>query len=160
MRVIQTRVNEELDAALKAEAARRRLPVSQLIRNVLEDTVELVGNVVDNVDTIAHETVGLGRQVGADARRLARGTRRRRRRGSRREALAAPGEAPEDVKDSNAAKADPIIFVYAWQAVVANAAQTCARCGEAIGAGDAAYIGLTDEPGPRLWLCEDDRDRL
>jgi hypothetical protein len=34
-RLIQTRVDEELESALKEEATRRRLPVSQLVRNIL-----------------------------------------------------------------------------------------------------------------------------
>ena len=41
-RLIQTRVPESLESALKEEATRRRLPVSQLVRNILEDTLTIV----------------------------------------------------------------------------------------------------------------------
>ena len=41
-RLIQTRVPRDLESTLKREARRRRLTVSHLIRNVLEDAFQLV----------------------------------------------------------------------------------------------------------------------
>src|SRR5262245_27810944 len=63
-RLIQTRVPESLESALKEEATRRRLPVSQLVRNILEDTLTIVGDVVDGVDAIVQDSIKLGRDVG------------------------------------------------------------------------------------------------
>jgi hypothetical protein len=63
-RLIQTRVEEDLDEALRAEARRRRVTVSQRIRNVLHDTFTLVDNIVV-------ETTNLAETVKRDARRLA-----------------------------------------------------------------------------------------
>src|SRR5512145_2275080 len=70
-RLIQTRVARDLESTLKREAERRRLTVSHLIRNILEDTFQLVDDVVANVDEIVSDSVELARRVGRDARRVA-----------------------------------------------------------------------------------------
>lgn len=188
-KVIQTRVNDELEERLKAEAKRRRLPVSQLIRNVLEDTFELVGNVVDNVDTIAQDALTLGRRAGADAQRL---SRRARGRDMDIEATptANPGDedadadedvdadaaddsapanspapaeasAPADASPSESA-AEPPEFpgVFAWQGVLTNHDEDCAACHDAIERGAEGFLGLRDDGGPRTWLCGRCRARL
>src|SRR5579884_1880100 len=80
-RLVQARVPEDLDATLRTEARRRRLSVSQLIRNVLEDTFDLVDDVVS-------EAQRLGQTVRRDARRIADSAQGRRR------------EAPEPPADS------------------------------------------------------------
>src|SRR5215468_5978143 len=48
-RLVQTRVPRGLESTLKREARRRRLTVSHLIRNILEDALQLVDDVVANV---------------------------------------------------------------------------------------------------------------
>lgn len=63
-RLIQTRVAEDLDEALRDEARKKRVTVSQLIRNVLEDTFTLVDDVVNH-------SVGLAKTVKRDAQRIA-----------------------------------------------------------------------------------------
>src|SRR6516164_5314000 len=70
-RLVQTRVPRQLESTLKREARRRRLTVSHLIRNVLEDAFQLVDDVVANVDEIVTDSVELARRVRHDARRIA-----------------------------------------------------------------------------------------
>lgn len=124
-RLIQTRVDEELESALKEEATRRRLPVSQLVRNILQDTLHLVDGVVDGVDAIVQDSVKLARRAGADARRLV------------------TPRASDDLSD-----------VYAWNEVIVNQPSACARCRTDLAAGDSAYVGLRDDPSRgRAWLC-------
>jgi hypothetical protein len=67
-RLLQTRVPGDLDDALREEARRQRLTVSQLIRNVLEDTFHLVDGIVAN-------TAQLTAAVRRDAQRLAASAR-------------------------------------------------------------------------------------
>src|SRR6478672_5873840 len=62
-RLIQTRVADELESTLREEAKRRRVTVSQLIRNVLEDTFDLVDDVVAG-------TAKLAQTVRRDALRI------------------------------------------------------------------------------------------
>jgi transposase len=67
-RLIQTRVDEGLDETLRDAAKQQRVTVSQLIRNVLEDTFHLVDNVVQ-------DAANLGAAVKRDAQRIAASAR-------------------------------------------------------------------------------------
>ncbi|MBK8239939.1 MAG: hypothetical protein IPK74_30825 [Deltaproteobacteria bacterium] len=165
-RLIQTRVPESLESALKQEATRRRLPVSQLVRNILEDTLHMVGSVVDGVDAIVQDSIELGRQVGQGVAR-ARG---------RRPTDASATDDPTSADDASATAGvdaaapgdtaapaagatrsptfNDLADVYAWNEVVPNRASTCARCGAALPAGERAFVGLRDDPtAPRAWSC-------
>jgi len=70
-RVIQARVPPELDETLQEEARKKRVSVSQLIRDVLVDTFNLVDDVVVG-------TRELGERVARDAKRIAESARGRR----------------------------------------------------------------------------------
>lgn len=137
-RVVQTRVPRDLESVLKREARRRRLTVSHLIRNVLEDAFALVDGVVANVDDLVTDSVELVRKVGSDARRVA---------GAVREVGREPAPANED---------DGPAHVWAWNRVVLNRTADCSRCRRAMARGAEAYAGLSDEASrPREWLCGD-----
>jgi hypothetical protein len=155
-RLIQTRVPEDLESTLKREARRRRLTVSHLIRNILEDTFQLVDDVVANVDEIVTDSVELAKRVGRDAKRVAEAVR---------EAVAEvpPGESDTALGDDAPAAPEPglahdddarLAHVYAWNRVVLNRAANCARCAAELARGSDGFVGLSDEAnGPRLWLC-------
>jgi predicted nucleic acid-binding Zn-ribbon protein len=141
-------VARDLESTLKQEAERRRLTVSHLIRNILEDTFQLVDDVVANVDEIVNDSVELARRVGRDARRMA---------GAVREAVAENGAASQ--RDS--ATATLLEHVYAWNAVVMNRAAVCAGCDSALPRGTHAFVGLSDDTdAPRTWLCAACREAL
>src|SRR5262245_21419644 len=70
-RLIQTRVPQNLESTLKDEARKRRLSVSHLIRNVLEDTFNLVDNVVVDFDRVVNDSVEMAATLKRDAQRLA-----------------------------------------------------------------------------------------
>jgi len=131
-KLIQTRVADELDNTLREEAKRRRLSVSQLIRNVLEDTFTLV-------DDVVNETAKLAKTVRRDALRIrdsAQGLTR-------------------------AASESPLAQVEAWHEVVLSSATRCARCKTALGRGEPAVLGVTSDPGARpIWLCMSCRQEL
>lgn len=71
-KLIQTRVDDQLDEALRDAAKQRRVTVSQLIRNVLEDTFHLV-------DTVVADAAALTANVKRDARRVADAARGKKR---------------------------------------------------------------------------------
>lgn len=161
-RLIQTRVPRDLESTLKREARRRRLTVSHLIRNVLEDTFQLVDDVVANVDEIVTDSVELARRVGRDARRVADVVRDAvvaPETDGEATATDAPAEAPADAAPAAGSDAAhdaplPLDQVYAWNRVVANRPATCARCATELPRGSDAFVGLSDAAnGPRLWLC-------
>jgi hypothetical protein len=159
-RLIQTRVPRDLESTLKREARRRRLTVSHLIRNVLEDAFQLVDDVVANVDEIVTDSVELARRVSRDARRVADAVREavvEPETEVEESAADAPGGAPDAAASPAHVAPDgasPLANVYAWNRVVANRPATCARCATELARGSDAFVGLSDEAsGPRLWLC-------
>ena len=114
-RWLHARIPEGLEEALKAEARRRRWPVSTLVRDVLEGALDMVEHIVEDSAEIA-----------------------RRSRGARA----------------------PLDDVYGWQELILNRSATCTRCGMSLDAGETAYRGLSDEPGPPLFLCRTCAGRL
>jgi hypothetical protein len=62
-RWLHARISENLEGALKREARRRRLPVSLLVRNVLEGALDLVEDIVENSMGVARRSQGLARPV-------------------------------------------------------------------------------------------------
>ena len=60
-RVIHARIPASLEAEIKRMADKLRIPVSNLVRNILADTVAMVEGVQQNVDETLH---GLRAQLG------------------------------------------------------------------------------------------------
>ena len=135
-RLIQTRVPRDLESTLKQEARRQGVTVSQLIRNILGSTFDLVENVVadvdqivTDVDQIVTDSVALAQQVSRGARRIAESAR------------------------SGTAK-DPLDLVEAWNRVVLNRDVNCTKCRALMVKGEEGYAGLRGQAGPiRAWLC-------
>src|SRR5438128_11871764 len=53
-RVLHTRIPESLEDAIKTKARRLRIPVSNLVRNILEQAFDIVEEVVDDGLAIAN----------------------------------------------------------------------------------------------------------
>jgi hypothetical protein len=124
-KLIQTRVAGDLGNTLREEAKRRRLSVSQLIRNVLEDTFTLV-------DDVVNETAKLAKTVRRDALRI------------RDSAQGLTRSASES----------PLAEVEVWHSVVLSSATRCSRCRTSLGRGEPAVLGMSSDPAARpLWLC-------
>ena len=200
-RLIQTRVPQNLESTLKDEARKRRLSVSHLIRNVLEDTFNLVDNVVNEVDRVVADSVGMAQTLKRDAQRLAATARGQGLHRTRAEQASVEGvevsleeqDAPaadvaelagteehEQLEESDVPPGSPeeelpaaadvrvranlsagaLASVYGFQELVLNRPAECASCGVAISRGSRAFLGMTDEPGPRVWVCQDCVDSL
>jgi len=126
--LVQTRVPGDLSETLREAAKQKRVSVSQLIRNVLEDTFELVDNVVG-------EAVQLGNTVRRDAMRIAESAKGRGRR-------------------TTPAAGDPLADVDAWHEVLLNKDVVCAQCARLVERGSKAAFGVGSDPtAPKLWLC-------
>jgi hypothetical protein len=160
-RLIQTRVPEDLESALKDAARQRRLSVSQLLRTMLEDTFHLVDDVISEVDHLVQDSVGLARQVREDAARIAEPARREPpARSPAEDPRPAPARSPAEAPRPAPAPAAPapaaaaLDHVLAWNKVVLNRDAACATCGKALQKGGAAQLGLSQQPGsPPVWLC-------
>jgi hypothetical protein len=130
-RLIQTRVADELESTLRDEAKKRRVTVSQLIRNVLEDTFNLVDHVVASSQNLA-------KTVQRDARRIAE---------------SAQGRAREPLMNPPPGRGDWTV-AEAWQEMIAVREMRCSRCDTRVGKGEKVFLGYNPDPNaPRAWLC-------
>lgn len=114
-RLIQTRVDRRLQKVLMEQAKKRRMSVSNLVRNVLEDAFGLT-----------------------------------------------PPEAGPVLDDSLKLEPEPDLgHIYAWNSVVLGKQAQCSRCATELEAGEAALIGLSEDPqADRAWLCKECGDDL
>lgn len=163
-RLIQTRVPEKLESALKEEAKKRRLTVSHLIRNMLEDTLDLVDTVATGWDDIARSSAGLAEQVARDAGKIASVARESFKRpydGPGTEGTGETGSAPASGagdaprKEATGSSRSPALdAVLAWNPVVVNKATQCASCDRELDRGSNAFLGIQIDPtAPPAWLC-------
>lgn len=176
-RLVQTRVPEHLENVLKKEAQKRRLTVSHLIRNMIEDTLDLVDTVVAGAGEIIDTSADIAEQVRRDAGRIATSARdvvkSRKPTETSNEGGAVstvPDSAPsvDDrlTQPSQVAPEPPnaaplLDQVLAWNAVVVNRPARCASCSVELSKGTPAHLGVTTDPAlPPVWLCAACLDKL
>ncbi len=148
-RVLHTRVSEDLDEAIRRAADELRVPVSNLVRNVLEDVFDAVEKVTDNVGDFLGD---LGdrerRRAGRHGERWAR---RLRRHGLRvyadlaDEGAAAPAEPPTSRRE--------FPDVVGWQPLILNGPQRCGDCSREVEKSARAFVGLTARGLSEHYLC-------
>lgn len=163
-RLIQTRVDDNLQQILKKEAHKRRLTVSHLLRNVLEETFGLVDGVLNDVDTIVSDSIGLAQNITHDAKKIAR-TALGKRDVRDGEDIIGGSESDEFYHDNDVEESDivdkpsnltsaPLDSIYAWNPVVLNQNARCSKCGGLMEKGRQGFAGLSDDPNlKRQWLC-------
>ena len=125
-RVLHTRVPAVLEKELKRLATNLRVPVSNVVRAILEDAVTVADVATKRTEA---ELRGWAEKIGDERERL-----RKRVRPS--EIDEAP--APEDAELAD----DPLEGVIGFQPLVLASAMKCAKCGRAFDAGDEAFVGI------------------
>jgi hypothetical protein len=152
-KVLHTRVSEPLDEAIRRAAEELRVPVSNLVRNVLEDVFDVVEKVTGNVGDLIEDLGegGYGRVRRHRARHLARRFRREFgvERAEDEEEEREVGAPSEPAKPARREFPD----VVGWQPLILNGPQPCADCGREVGRGARAFVGLTASGLSGTWLC-------
>lgn len=131
-RVLHTRVPAVLERELKRLAKSLRMPVSNLVRAILQDAL-------DTVDAVGAKAEGELRGV---AERLSRERGRLRSRGT--------GSEPPLAAEEPAAPMAPLEGVVGFQPLLLAREQKCGVCGRALAAGDEAFLGVRETRGPRV----------
>jgi hypothetical protein len=129
-RILHARISDELHEALSRAAKELRVPVSNLVRNVLEDAFTLGRRAAVNVTDLVGRAVKEAEEVGTRLRQRVRAA------------------------DAAEPTSDPFARVAAWQLVILNAPQTCARCAAPLARQSRAYCSVGTHPRDLLWLCE------
>ena len=155
---MHTRISDDLDEALQDAARRLRVPVSNLVRNVLEDVFDVVEAVTDNVGGFVEDVVEEAQNLG---RRWEGRFRERTDQARARRVEVERDEAPAAVKPATPAPArSEFPDVAAWQPLVMNTVQDCAGCGRAMRRGDNAYLAVGGTRPAPTFLCEPCLDGL
>jgi hypothetical protein len=126
-KVLHTRVPAVLEQELKELAKNLRVPVSNVVRTILEDAV----NTVDVV----------GRRAESELRGAA-------------ERLAHKAPAAGRAKKPGAKKA-PLAGVIGYQKLRLARDEECTLCGATLPRGDEAHLGIRDDGGPRVLLGDE-----
>jgi hypothetical protein len=138
-RVLHTRVPAVLEQELKRLAESLRMPVSNVVRAILEDAVtavDLVGRKAEGGMTRVVDRMVEKRERLRD---MATGPK-----------SSIVGEEGASVGGESAALGDPFEGVLGFQPLLLAAQATCSVCGARLVLGSEAYVGVRDAPGPRV----------
>lgn len=169
-RVLHTRISEDLSEEIRRLADDMRLPVSNLVRNVLEEAFSVVENVSDNVGDLFEDVLGEAEEAreriirqmdNAEQRRRRRGRSRSGRRSRdpdiedefRADEAAEVAAKPQPETQAKARTPKEFPDVLGWQPLVLNRQQACADCGLELQKGDRAFLGVKTGGLTDLALC-------
>ena len=144
-RVLHTRVPAVLEQELKRVANAWRVPVSNLVRALLEDAL-------DTIDVVGERAEGELRGVAE----LLQAERRRFRRKSSEQLSKIPGAGEGDeagdaaTAESGTAPSDPLRGAIGMTPITLVDDAVCAVTGAELRAGSEAYLVLFDDPGRKL----------
>lgn len=145
-RVLHTRISEPLAEDIRRIADELRVPVSNIVRNVLEEAFSFVETVTDNVGDLVEDVADEADRVRARSRHHRHHRHRSRRHRSRppREESRRAGPEPPEFPD-----------VVGWQPLILNQDRSCADCGEPLERGERVFAGLTGGGLSETTLCSD-----
>src|SRR4051794_19021510 len=124
-RVLHTRIPAVLEQELKRFADNLRIPVSNLVRTILEDAL-----------TVADRATG---RVEAELQAVVRAA------SDKRESLRTKLRPPRSILDE----------VFGFQPIVLAQDTICTGCSAPLDSGHDAWLGLRETPGPRVIACAD-----
>jgi hypothetical protein len=130
--VLHTRVPAVLEQELKRLATSLKVPVSNVVRTILEDAV-------DTIDSVGRAAEGELRDAAERLRRH-RGALRRHREATAPEPAAPPARA--DVPPP-----PPLVGVIGYQLLLLARAEPCTLCARQLAAGEQAYLGIRESAG-------------
>jgi hypothetical protein len=159
-RVLHTRISEQLAEDIRAIADDLRVPVSNLVRNVLEEAFDAVERVTGDVSNLMDDVIEEAELASQRYRRYRDRVRQRaRERAEEARAMAATAVPPAPPAPPPTPGADPLARVVAWQPVVLAASRRCARTGRELRPGERAYLGLGDAGPLGVYVAESALDQ-
>ncbi|MFZ5564291.1 MAG: hypothetical protein ACOZBW_09575 [Thermodesulfobacteriota bacterium] len=123
-KVLHTRISPDLEKQIRKEARSLGVSVSNLVRNVLSNTFDLVDNIVTDSAAI---------------------TRSARRRSASSSAQKQGGAAADPAFETGR--------VLGWQEAILNLNAICRQCNRILEKGSRAAIAVVEGNGPRPTLC-------
>jgi hypothetical protein len=158
-RVLHTRIPASLEEEIKRLADALAIPVSNLVRNILQDTVGMVGTVADHVEGVVtglrDDARNLSSHVVADRDNLRHRWANYQARQTRAQKNGATESAPSEAEPPVAAPETPPALdgIFGWQPLTLNVGTACALCARELSRGAEAFLGLGDDPKRRIFIC-------
>jgi len=125
-KVLHTRITPDLEKQIREEAGSLGISVSNLVRNILSNTFDLVENIVTDSAEISRSARRRSVQTAA---------------GKQTNSTADPGSSPEQD------------YVLGWQEAILNLNAVCYQCNEILKRGSRAGIAIIEGKGPRPSIC-------
>lgn len=147
-RVLHTRISDQLAEDIHRVAEDLRIPVSNLVRNVLQDVFSVMETVTDNVGGLIEDVIGQADRTREQLRR--RADRLKQQRGQ--SASSSVSDGPRET-DSAPPEDGEFGDILAWQPLILNQRRTCAACSGPLKRGDHAVVGLTAAGLSASYLC-------
>lgn len=126
-KVLHARITPDLERQIREEAGSLGISVSNLVRNILSNTFDLVENIV------------------SDSAEISRSARKR------------PAQAADEEQAFSNAEPAPAGFaqprILGWQEAIMNLNAVCHQCNKILKKGSRAAIGIIEGSGPRPALC-------
>ncbi len=144
-RVLHTRVSERLADDIRKTAEELRVPVSNLVRNVLEDAFSVVEAVTGEVGDLIEDVIEEADKARAKLSRHGR-------RGLRKARRYVDEDLDEDLREPSP-ELPEFEDVLGWQPIILNADQTCVGCARELPRGKRAFLGLTSSGISSAYLC-------
>ena len=149
-RVLHTRISQQLAEDIGRMAEDLRVPVSNLVRNVLEEVFSVVETVTDNVGELIE---GVMEEAGR-ARERARHGRFRAGRHRERSDPSAHGDPARERRTAEPPREDPPDLI-GWQPLILARAGVCSDCAAPLARGERAYVGVSHAGPGAITLCAD-----
>jgi hypothetical protein len=156
-RVVHTRISDELHSAIQRVSDELRVPVSNLIRNSLEDAFRVGAAVGGLVDELVEKARSRGRPSPGARRDAGKAG------GTEAHSAATPPCAPASGADTGAVppadgrsapRAQPgATEILGWQPLVVDQTQTCEMCGGHLERGSDAYIAVLASGPTARYAC-------
>lgn len=153
-RVLHTRVSEPLAEDIRRMAEDLRVPVSNLVRNVLEEAFSVVEAVSENVGDLIDDVVDEAERTRGRIRRR----RHHHRRRHRRERSADVDEDIDSMEQGDRSPRAEFPEVIGWQPLILNQEKACADCEEPLERGERGFAGMTGAGLGEVYLCRDCMD--
>ncbi len=125
-KVLHTRITPDLEKQIREEASTLGISVSNLVRNILSNTFDLVENIV------------------SDSAEITRSARKR-------SAQASAGK--QSYSTAEPAPASQQLTILGWQEAILNLNAVCDQCNEILKKGGRAAIGIVEGSGRRPTIC-------
>lgn len=150
--MLHTRISEDLAEDLRRIADDLRVPVSNIVRTVLEEAFSAVEKVTDDMGGIIEEVVDEAEAARERIRRRHRHPRHRHHRGAQRETVDVEAR-DENVEAGEPAAEGPDAGVIGWQPLFLAHSRSCGECGTRLERGVEAYGAVTARGLGETILC-------